>query len=87
MLSYISPQIVLKDALPFQPGLSYCGFTPDPIILLKLHEGEEVSECEMAGWYHQCNGRELGQIPGDGEGQGGPACCSPWGRKESHMTE
>ena len=22
------------------------------------------------------------QTPGDSEGQGGPACCSPWGRKE-----
>ena len=23
----------------------------------------------------------------DGKGQGSPACCSPWGRKESDMTE
>ena len=22
------------------------------------------------------------QAPGDGEGQGSLACCSPWGRKE-----
>ena len=29
---------------------------------------------------------ELGQTPGDGEGQGGLVCCSPWGRKESDMT-
>ena len=40
----------------------------------------------MAGWYHRCNGHELGQTPGDGEGQGGPGCCSPWGRKELDMT-
>ena len=26
---------------------------------------------------------ELGQIPEDGEGQGGLACYSPWGHKES----
>ena len=25
----------------------------------------------MAGWHHWCNGRELGQTSGDGEGQGG----------------
>ena len=25
---------------------------------------------------------ELGLTSGDGEGQGGLACCSPWGRKE-----
>ena len=33
------------------------------------------------------NGHEFEQAPGDGEGQGGLACCSPWGHKESDMTE
>ena len=28
----------------------------------------------MAGWHHQCNGHELGQTSGDGEGQRGLAC-------------
>ena len=41
----------------------------------------------MAGWYHQLNGHEFEQAPGDGEGQGSLACCSPWGRKESDMAE
>ena len=27
------------------------------------------------------------QALGDGVGQGSMACCSPWGRKESDMTE
>ena len=27
------------------------------------------------------------QAPGDGEGQGSLACCSPWGRKELDMTD
>ena len=27
------------------------------------------------------------QIPADGEGQGSLACCSPWGQRESDMTE
>ena len=27
------------------------------------------------------------QFPGDGEGQGSLACCSPWGHKESDTTE
>ena len=40
----------------------------------------------MAVWHHQCNGHELGQTLGDGEGQGGLVCCSPWGGKESDMT-
>ena len=41
----------------------------------------------MAGRHHGCNEHELGQTPGDGEGQGGLACCSPRGGKESDMTE
>ena len=32
------------------------------------------------------NEHELGQTLGDGEGQGGLACCSPWGRRELDMT-
>ena len=28
----------------------------------------------------------LGQTPGDGEGQGGLVCCSPWGSKELDTT-
>ena len=41
----------------------------------------------MAGWHHQWNGHELGQTLGDGEGQGDLLGCSPWGHKESDMTE
>ena len=35
------------------------------------------------GWFHWLNGHEFEQAPGDGEGQGSLACCSPWGCKES----
>ena len=37
----------------------------------------------MAGRHHWCNEHQLGQPMGDGEGQGGLACCSPWGHKQS----
>ena len=47
---------------------------------------KRVSEDEMAGWHHQCNGNELGQTSLDGEGQGVLACCSPWVCKESDTT-
>ena len=46
-----------------------------------------MTEDEMVGWHHRHNGREFEQTPGDGEGQGSLACCSPWGRKELDMTE
>ena len=45
------------------------------------------TEDEMVGWYHLLNGHEFEQTPGVGEGQGRPACCSPWGCKESDTTE
>ena len=31
----------------------------------------------MVGWHHRLNGQEFEQAPGDGEGQGSLACCSP----------
>ena len=43
-----------------------------------------ASEDEIVGWYHQCNEHELGQTPGDDEGQRGLACCSPWGGRVRH---
>ena len=42
---------------------------------------------EMAGWHHWLDGCESEWTPGVGYGQGGLACCSSWGRKESDMTE
>ena len=41
---------------------------------------KRASEDEMAGWHHWCNGHELVQTSGGGEGQRSLACCSPWGR-------
>ena len=41
----------------------------------------------MIGWHHQLNGHEFDQALGEGEGQGGLACCSPWDHKESDTTE
>ena len=41
----------------------------------------------MVGGHHQLNGCEFEQALKDGDGQGSLACCSPWDRKESYMTE
>ena len=46
-----------------------------------------MTEDEMVGWHHQLNGHEFEQAPGDGEGQRGLVCYSPWGCKESDTTE
>ena len=46
-----------------------------------------MTEDEMVGWYHCLDGREFEQALGDNEEQRSLACCSPWGGKESGMTE
>ena len=43
-----------------------------------------MTEDEMAGWHHQLDGHEFGGTPGDGDGQGGLACCSSRGRRVGH---
>ena len=46
-----------------------------------------MTDDEMAGWYHWLDGHEFEWTPGDGDGQGGLACCDSWGRRESDTTE
>ena len=50
-------------------------------------EEEGTTEDEMAGWHRRLDGRGFGWTPGVGDGQGGLACCNPWGRKKSDTTE
>ena len=46
-----------------------------------------TTQDEMVGWHHQLNWRESEQTPGDGKRWGSLVCCSPWGDKESGVTE
>ena len=38
-----------------------------------------MTEDKIIGWHHRFNGHEFEEALGDGEGQGGLACCNPWG--------
>ena len=49
-------------------------------------EEKGTTEDKMAGWHHGL-GRESEWTPGDGDGQGGLACCNAWGHNESATTE
>ena len=42
---------------------------------------------EMVGWHDLLNEHGFGWTPRVSDGQGGLACCSSWGRKESDTTE
>ena len=50
-------------------------------------EEKEMTEDEMVGWHHQLDWPESEQAPGVGDGQRSLSCFSPWGCKESDMTE
>ena len=50
-------------------------------------EEKGTTEEEMVGWHHRLNAHGFGWTLGVGDGQGGLACCSSWGSKESDMTE
>ena len=53
----------------------------------RMQEEKETTEDEMIGWHHWFNGHEFEQTLGDCEGQGDLMCCSPWGQKESDMSD
>ena len=71
---------------PYDAKSWLTGKDPDP----GKDSGQEEKwaiEDEMVGWHHLLNGHEFEHTPGDIEGQGNLACCSPWGCKEVDMTE
>ena len=93
ILKEISPRISLEGMM-LKLKLQYFGHLMRRVDSLEKTDsgrdwGQEekgTTEDEMVGWHHQLNGHEFEQTPGDSEGQGSLACCSPWGHKELNMT-
>ena len=50
-------------------------------------EEKGMTEDEVVGWHHWLNGHEFEQAPGVGDGRGDLLCSSPWGCRQSNMTE
>ena len=50
-------------------------------------EEKGTTEDEMVGCHYWLHGHGCGWTPGVGDGQGGLACYSSWGHKESDTTE
>ena len=46
-----------------------------------------MTKDEMVGWHHLLDEHGFGWTLGDGDGQGGLACCSSQDHKGSDMTE
>ena len=91
----ISPEyslegLMLKLKLQYFGHLMQRADSLEKTLMLGETEGKRrkvVAEDEMVGWHHRLNGHEFEQTLGDTKGQGSLACCSPWGRKESDVTE
>ena len=90
----MNPEYTL-EALMLKMKLQYFGYlmqranSLEKTVMLGKIEGRRKSgatEDEMVGWHHGLNEHGLEQAPGDGEGQGKLACCSPWSHKESDTT-
>ena len=57
--------------------------------MLRKIEGRRkkgTTEDEMVGWHHRLHGHEFEQALGVGDGQGSLVWCSPWGRKETQLS-
>ena len=50
-------------------------------------EEKGMREYQVVWWHHQLIEHDFEQVPWDVEGQGSLVCCSPWGRKESDVTD
>ena len=72
--SIFSSFISWKDIVYLNNLFAPCSFSsPSGTLIMHIY----------IGMLNLFNGHELGQTLGDGEGQGGLACCSPWGCRES----
>ena len=81
-LEYSLKGLMLKLKLHYFGHLMHWKKNPDAGKDWRQEE-KETTGGEMVGWHHQLNGHELEQALGNGDGQGGLVCCSPWGHKES----
>ena len=77
-----------ESLILWPPDAKNCLIGKDPDAGKDWRQEEKgTTEDEMVGWHHQHNGHGFGWTLGFGDRQGALACCSPWGCKESDMTE
>ena len=87
---YSSEGLILKLKLQYFGHLMWRTDSFEKTLMLGKIEGgrrRRRQRLRWVGWYHWLNGHEFESTLGVGDGQGGLVCCSPWGCKESDMTE
>ena len=78
--------LMLKLEAPIFDHLMWTADSGGKTLKLGKTEGRRGWQDEMVGWHHWFSGHELGRTLGDGEGQGGLACCSPCSCKQLDTT-
>ena len=73
-----------ETPIPCPPNAKSWLIWKDPDSAKDWRQKKGMTEDEMVGWHHQLNGHEFEYPPGVGNGQGGLACCSPWGCRVRH---
>ena len=88
-LENLPEELMMKLKLLYFGHLMQRADSLENTLMLGKIEGEEkgMTEDETVGCHHRLNGCEFEQALRDGEGQGSLMCNSPWGFRESNMTE
>ena len=91
-LKEISPECSLEGLMlklqSFGPLMQRTDSLEKTLMLGKIEGGRRRGrQWRLVGWHHWLNGHEFQQALGVADGQGGLACCSPWGHEESDTTE
>ena len=88
-LEYSLDRLMLKLKLQYFGHLMWKAYSIEKT--LRLGNIEDRREGDDRGWdgwmVSLTRWTWVEQTPGDGKGQGTLVCCSPWGCKESYMTE
>ena len=76
-----------ETPIPWLPDVKSWLIGTDPDTGKEWGQEKGMTEDEMVGWHPQIDGYELEQTLGVGDWQENLLCWSPWGHKESDMTE
>ena len=77
---------MLKLKLQYFGHLQITDSLEKMLMLGKIKGRRGTTEDEMVGWHYRLDGCKFEQALGVGDGQGGLACCSSCGCKESDTT-
>ena len=84
---YFFEGLMLKLKLQYFGNLTRTADSLEKCLMLGKVEGRRRRGHQRMRWLDGItNGHELGQTLGDGEGQRGLVCCSPWGCEEADAT-